>query len=231
MYESHANFIVDKTKNLPFWRYMDFYKFISLINTSKLYFPVVEVLGDQHEGKIPEKIFKMMFKDDEESAIIYKQGIGRLRKETFVSSWTASEKECFAMWKMYAKEKLGIAIKTNFEKLKEAFKNEKETIYIGEVVYYNNNKPKYQIGNTFTTILTKHNYYEFESEVRCITMIYENEKYYFKNIEVDLNTLIEEVYISPFAYESGIIDTIEFLKIKKSLKFDIKISGVNDNWI
>ncbi len=85
MYTEHANFIIDKTKNLPLWRYLDFWKFLSLMHSSKLYFPIVEILGDQHEGRIPEKIFKMMFKYDEESAIIYKQGIERLRKETFVS--------------------------------------------------------------------------------------------------------------------------------------------------
>jgi hypothetical protein len=63
MYHEHNHeFIVEKTKNIPYWRYMDFWKFLNLINTSKLFFPNIEMLGDQNEGKIPEKIFNMMGK-------------------------------------------------------------------------------------------------------------------------------------------------------------------------
>ncbi|MGC4058339.1 MAG: hypothetical protein QM743_09520 [Chitinophagaceae bacterium] len=79
--------------------------------------------------------------------------------------------------------------------------------------------------------MTKINYYEFESEVRCITEIPPEDNATTKSIKVDLNALIEEVYISPFAEETGFIEIIEFLKQKNKLDFNICISGVNDTWI
>lgn len=156
---------------------------------------------------------------------------GKLRKETLILSWNANKNESFAFWKMYAKEKLGIAIKTNIGRLRESFKSAEENIYIGEVRYYDDENPKYKTGNTFYTFLTKNNYYEFESEVRCITRILQDDKQTTKNIKVDLNELIEDVYISPFAEKRGLIEIIEFLREKHNLNFNIKISGVNDTWI
>lgn len=136
------------------------------------------------------------------------------------------------MWKMYSKEKLGIALKTNHERLKTSFKNSSENIYIGEVTYYDDAKPSYEIGNAFYTFLVKHNYYDFEYEVRCITEIGDADKgITFKNIDVDLNNLIDEIYISPFASETGFTEIIEFLRTKYSLDFKIQISGVNDKWL
>ncbi|MDR6969189.1 hypothetical protein J2X31_003216 [Flavobacterium arsenatis] len=120
MYREHPNFFIDKTKNLPLWRYMEFWKFLDLLESSELHFSVVSKLGDQHEGKIPEKIFKLMIEQDEKKgrknnfAQNYKDYLEKsLREKVLINSWIASEKESFAMWKMYAQEKLGIAVKTN----------------------------------------------------------------------------------------------------------------------
>jgi hypothetical protein len=237
MYTEHPEFTINKTKEMSLWRYMDFWKFLKLISTSNLFFPNIEMLGDQHEGKIPEKVYQMMVKDKrlggEKFAKDYRGFIEtNLRSKTLICSWVASEKESFAMWKMYSKEKLGLALKTNHERLKTSFKNSSENIYIGEVTYYNDEKPSYKIGNTFYTFLVKHNYYDFEYEVRCITEIGDSDKgITFKNIAVDLNTLIDEIYISPFASETGFIEIIEFLKSKYTLDFKIQISGVNDKWL
>jgi hypothetical protein len=239
MHVEHSEFIIDKTKDFPYWRYMDFWKFLNLISTSKLFFPNVEMLGDQNEGRIPEKAYEWMVGKDKKLgrkdnfAENYKRIVEKdLRPKTLISSWTASKTESFAMWKMYAKDKLGIAIKTNFERLSKSFHQTDSAIYIGEVKYYDDENPAYKVGNTFYSFLVKNNYYEFESEVRCITEISDSESIAtFKNIDIDLNVLIEEVYISPFAYETGIIEIIEFIKIKNNLDFKIKISGVNDKWI
>ena len=238
MYIEHPEFIIERAKDLPLWRYMDFWKFLKLINSSELYFPNVEMMGDQHEGKIPQKIFDLMLKEDEllgrknKFAQNYKEFIeNRLRKKTLILSWNANSTESFAFWKMYAKEKLGIAIKTNLDRLKNSVKDAEENIYIGEVRYYDDNKPTYRTGNTFYTFLTKNNYYEFESEVRCIAQIENDDTATSKNIKVDLDELIEEVYISPFAEKSGLLEIIEFLREKNNLGFKICISGVNDTWI
>ena len=213
---------------MPLWRYMDFWKFLNLINSSQLYFPNVEQLGDQHEGKIPERIFDAMKSLDRNLGRVdfaekYVEGLNRARKEILVSSWSAGFSENFAMWKMYAKEKLGVAIKTDIEGLKNAFNEAKENIYIGEVEYYDNNNPGYMTGNIYYSFLVKHNYYNFENEVRCIHCLNTEEKKIIssKNIKVDLNLLIKELYISRFAKDIGIEDLINKMKNEKNLKFEI----------
>lgn len=93
MYKEHPEFIIERTKDLPLWRYMDFWKFLMLLNSSELYFPNVEMMGDQHEGKIPQKIYELMLKEDErlgrknKFAQNYKEFIeNRLRKKTLILS-------------------------------------------------------------------------------------------------------------------------------------------------
>jgi hypothetical protein len=237
MNKEHPEFRIERTKDKPLWRYIEFWKFLDLLETSELYFPAVSHLGDQHEGRIPEKVYKMMLDYDErmgrknDFAQNYKGFVeNNLRENTLVSSWNATENESFAMWKMYAKEKLGIAIKTNIEGLQNCFNKTERNIYIGEVNYYNDNAPKYETGNMYYSLMVKHHYYEFESEVRCITSL-NKKKGHTHRIEVDLNELIKEIYISPFASKTGLISIIEFLKEKYGLNFKINISGVNDTWI
>lgn len=223
---------------MPLWRYMDFWKFLNLITTSKLYFPNVTMLGDQYEGRIPEKIYQMMIAEyirsgkTEQMAKELRSFIeNELRPKTLVSSWSANHKESFALWKMYSKDKLGIAIKTDYESLVKAFEPSSEDIYIGEVMYYDDKKPYYKIGNTFFSFLVKNNYYDFESEVRCVAEVSHSEDFTYKNIEVNLNELIKELYVSPLAEKTGLLEIIDFLKTKYSLKFEVNISGVNDSWI
>jgi len=214
MHKEHPEFVIEKTRNLPYWRYMDLWKFLDLLNTSQLFFPNVEMLGDQHEGKIPEKIYRLMLDEERQNGATNNAASNlkwfiekRLRPKTLICSWIANEKESFAMWKMYSKDKLGVAIKTNYDRLKDSFNQTNENIYIGEVRYYDDNKPAYKIGNTFYTFLVKHNYYDFESEVRCITEIKTEEMgETFKKIKVELNTLIEDVYISPFSSQVGFVE-------------------------
>lgn len=231
MYKEHTAFKITKTVGLPLWRYMDFWKFLQLIDSSTIFFSSIEMMGDQHEGRIPKEIFELIHQEDLDLqrpypwASAYKCTIEKLRKETLILSWTANATESFALWKMYAKEKLGIAIKTDVKRLKNSLKNTEEVIHIGEVNYYDPLNPKLDLGNTYCTFLNKHHYYSFESEVRCITTGSP------KEIKIDLNELIAEVYISPFAEKSGLLDIINFLKQKNKLTFEIKTSGVNDTWI
>jgi hypothetical protein len=86
----------------------------------------------------------------------------------------------------------------------------------------------------YTSFLVKHNYYQFENEVRCISSLKKEDTergINFKNIPVDLNSLIQEIYISKFAQEIGLEEIINKIKKDKGLDFNIVVSGVNDNWI
>ena len=49
----HPSFRHPSNPDVPLWRYMDLSKFISLIQTSKLYFARAADLGDPFEGSLP----------------------------------------------------------------------------------------------------------------------------------------------------------------------------------
>lgn len=237
MYQDHPELILKRTQGLPLWRYMDLWKFLKLVNSSELYFPNIQLLGDQNEGRIPKQVYEYMKKHDERNGRndnfveVYREFFDSTsRKNGMVSSWSAAKSESFALWKMYAKDRLGVAIKTDVSRLKSCFKNAPEKIHIGEVCYFDDNEFEYGFGHLSNYII-KSRYYEFESEVRCITESASDENSTFKNIRVDLNELIDEVYVSPFAQETGLLEIIEDLKVKKQLSFNIRISGINDNWL
>lgn len=237
MYKQHPNFIIDQTKELPLWRYMEFWKFLDLLNTSELYFSSVDELGDQHEGKIPENVInswkaKLAINKIGKNIDDYIEDLKNSRDEVCTLSWIAKETESFPMWKMYAKEKLGVAIKTNHKSLKKSFEESVQTINIGEIRYYDfsDNKPNWGLSNIYFNFMAKPNYYETEGEVRCLFDL-KLEKDKRKKVKVNLNELIKEVYISSFAVESGFLKVIEFLKKEYNLSFKIKVSGVNDKWI
>ena len=237
MYIDNSELSITKTRGLPLWRYMDLWKFLKLINSSKLFFPNIQLLGDQNEGKMPSQVFEYMKNHsrkngkDDNFAQVYRDFFDKTtRKNGLILPWTASKTESYALWKIYAKDKLGVAIKTDIERLKNCFRKASEKIYIGEVKYFDNENIEYGFGR-FSNYILKSKYYEFESEVRCITELDPEDNSTFKNIEVDLNELIDEVYISPFAEETGLLEIIDDLKSKKNLNFKIKISGINDTWL
>lgn len=230
MYREHPIFVIENNKQLSLWRYIEFWKFLDLLETSEMYFSKIMDLGDQNEGRIPKKIYQMMVEKDKElgRTNMFSENYNgylenNLRNKILVSSWNASEHESFAMWKMYAKEKLGVAIKTDLNSLKKSFDVTDRDIYIGEVEYYNDEKPRYRTGNLFSSFLVKHHYYKFESEVRCMNQIKDKtedvEVEETNRISVDLNFLIKEIYISPFASKGGFLSIIEFLKEKHKLNF------------
>lgn len=110
MHKEHPEFKTDRTQNMALWRYLDLWKFLDLLNSSRLFFPNIEMLGDQHEGRIPEKVYKMMVEQEKQVgatnnfASKYKYFIdNNLRNKTFTCSWIASENESFAMCKCIPK--------------------------------------------------------------------------------------------------------------------------------
>lgn len=235
MYKEHPTFKVDTSINKPIWRYIDFWKFLNLLETNSLYFSNAESLGDNYEGRIPKFVLKQMLELDVTNGNSNNKDLNdylerNLRKETIISSWSYAERESFSMWKMYSKGKLGIAIKTNLDSLKKCFNKTNRSVYIGEILYINENNYFFSTYNMFFPFLTKLDYYKSENEIRCITTCGIDEEKSNKLVEVNLKELIKEIYISPNS-KPEFKRLLELLKIEYSLNFEICISEVNDSWL
>lgn len=127
-----------------------------------------------------------------------------------VSCWHSNDHESEAMWKLYNENHKGIAIKTSLESLAFSFKDndDEHQISIGKVKYidYFNSgltKDDCVVDGTISPLLKRLSF-SHENEVRVFISPNVAEGEVIKGrkplrIKVDLNSLIEGVYISPYA--------------------------------
>lgn len=235
MYNEHYVFQTKNSFDKPIWRYMDFWKFLNLLETKSLFFSNSDNLGDNNEGRIPHFILERMIEQDNERGNRNNQELNdylesTLRKNHLISSWSYAERESFAMWKMYAKDKTGVAIETDLKSLQDSFNKTDRIVYVGEVNYINEDNYHFSTSNMFYPFVTKLDFYKFENEIRCVTITKDDEKPESKLVEVDLNTLIKKVHISPNS-KPEFRKLIELLKNEYQLEFEICYSKVSDSWL
>jgi hypothetical protein len=176
------------------WRYIDFTKFVSLLEKSALYFASVETLSksDAFEGlytnanleaeqvpfeKIPEEVRQenpaYADKDTYERSIIhnsksYRKTHKTWRAITFVNSWHISTYESAAMWKIYLKSNEGIAIRSTVARLRASFSNYSDPVFIGAVKYLNFESEAIPMENLLLPYMHKRKSFEHEKELRAM---------------------------------------------------------------
>jgi len=220
------------------WRYTDFSKFVDLLDSSCLFFPRLTILRkiDPYEGSfIP---FSSHDKKDESSKKLLKELGKELANDTFVSCWYLSDVESAALWKLFPKSDEGIAIKSNIGKLVQSLecKNSKNTIFVSSVTYGHEkvaarkiNKPKSFSGDD--AVFTKRKCFEHEKELRLVMYVNDIKTPVLSNetgakIEVDLESMISEIIISPEA-PPWIKDLVKRITKKYGSSFEIKQSTLN----
>ena len=215
MYKEHPNLKKPKKLNAKLWRYMDFTKFVSLLDKSALFFTRANKLGDPFEGSIPkffgepwpetdddkERIPSKIFKNIREFRIF-------LTKCTIINCWHLNEYESAAMWKLYLKSNEGIAIQSTFDRLKNCFVEEEYEILIGKVEYIDYERGWIPTYSDIYPFVYKRKSFEHEKELRAIVQTFYRNKNgsinYKKSrfddgayIKVDLNILIDKIFIAP----------------------------------
>ena len=188
---------------------------------------------DQYEGTFSEPTFEEIKKlsvNNPEFLDFYKSH----REKVVVSSWHINEYESFAMWQIFTQNSEGIAIQSTIGRLQKALQKEKEfNQYIGEVNYIDYKKEYIPFDDMFFPFLFKRKSFQYEREVRILSDL--NDKDIKINdglkINVDLNQLIEKIYIHPKSenwYKKLVIELVSKLdfdfEIEKSdLESDILI--------
>ncbi|PFM49052.1 hypothetical protein COJ52_28300 [Bacillus cereus] len=149
------------------------------------------------------------------------------REKTFVNCWHLNEYESAAMWDLYLKSNEGIAIQTSFDRLKRSLQNCKEDIFIGRVKYIDHTKES-NFGHGLSPFFTKRNSFSHEKEVRLLysavldnnANMYPDENILGKNFHVDLEDLIERVYVSPDA-PSWFVDVVKVILEKFNIDAEV----------
>ena len=219
MYKEHPVFD-PPSSDAVLWRYMDFTKFVSLLDKQALFFARADKLGDPFEGsysKVNEALrpsfVQRVFGEKtipEGTLENLADSMKRTRRSILINCWHQSPYESAAMWRLYSREQDGIAIKTDFNSFKNSFICS-QSIYIGSVNYVDYKSYFIDESNDFSRYLHKRKSFEHEQEVRVISSRFPNPdsdevslQLYHDLIdgayyEVDLSNLIQKVVVAPIA--------------------------------
>ena len=188
---------------------------------------------DQYEGTFSEPTYeeiKKLSENNPEFLDYYKSH----REKVVVSSWHINEYESFAMWQIFTQNNEGLAIQSTIGRLQKALKPEiNYSQFIGEVNYIDYKKEYIPFDDMFFPFMFKRKSFQYEREVRIISDLSENAVKINDGIkiDVDVNQLIEKIYIHPKSenwYKKLVIELVSKLdytiEIEKSdLESDILI--------
>ncbi|MAZ73776.1 MAG: hypothetical protein CMC70_11595 [Flavobacteriaceae bacterium] len=214
--------------NQKIWRYMDFTKFVYMLEKGGLFFPNIDMFNDPYEGaytRANSTIRNFVFsrskniKKWDDLLIKSKEN----RKNTFVSCWHINDFESAGMWKLYAKTNESICIQTTIGKLTKALPTE---VKIGKVRYIDYAKDWIPETGNYYPFLYKRFSFEHEAELRALfdkSMIENQKKFELAGngywIKLNMQTLIQRIYVSPEA-PIWFFDLVE--KIKNAYKLTLK---------
>jgi len=166
-YEAHPNLVTPSDDSI-LWRYMDFAKFIDLLENSRLWFARADLLDDPREGDLTEaEVSQIRHSAPADLAEANITAFRKLRRENFVNCWTTSG-ESMAMWDLYARGSAGVAIKSTVGGLKRAIVDAQDRVFIGVVEYLDWRTDTPWRNNVLSQYVRKDFGFAHEKEVRMI---------------------------------------------------------------
>ncbi|MFV8327178.1 hypothetical protein [Flavobacterium sp. ZS1P14] len=233
MYLNNPNIKLPEDPNTIVWKYLDLSKFLDLLLSQKLFMSRSDKFEDQYEGTFSEPTFEEIKKlsiDNPEFLNFYKTH----REKVAISSWHINEYESFAMWQIFTQNSEGLAIQSTIGRLQQALHPETSfNQYIGEVNYIDYKREYIPFDDMFFPFLFKRKSFQYEREVRIISDVADNTIKINDGlkINVDINELIEKIYIHPKSenwYKNLVIQLVkqlgfDFCIEKSDLESDILI--------
>jgi hypothetical protein len=202
--EHHPKAWLPEDRQKRIWRYMDFWKFESLVKRRSLYLCRLDRLQDRFEGRLSQQQIREMngWLDSvghPQLVQTEKKHRQRKRKQTFVSCWCMSEHDLDLMWKAYTHDTQAVAIQSTIERLERVA--DKATEYwpldVSGVKYVHHVEGEFiDCLDGFDAVICKDVHFELDHEIRLI---------HWPNIQeptpeetvlpVDLLTLIESIVL------------------------------------
>jgi len=238
MFKKNSHLVLKYPNSENIWHYMDFTKFVNLLDTGSLFFCRADMVEDKWEGIFPDKIInkfnlnKNSIQSDDGNRYSWREWQKKETRSHLINSWHVNAYESDAMWKLYSSSKQSIAIQSTIGKLKRCFTIAKDIIWIGEVEYidFKNWEPKnrfYNIGeaDALKFFFLKRIEFEHEKEIRAITHVAYNKHKQDKGtlVNVDLNELVKMIVISPTS-EDWFFNLVKNIIYKYNYQYALKKS-------
>ncbi len=202
----HDPFKKPADKDAKIWRYLDFCKFDSLLSRGKLYLRRLDLLPDQFEGRLTPSERNHWYVCLQYFGLLDQLNpddlIKRQREAAYVNCWNIDNFESAKMWKNFCADSNGVVIQSSYKKL-ALYENHKAFYYLGMVEYidFSNYNPTPEL-NLFSILMHKNaNDFAHENELRLLKIcnFKENNKDEAALLEIDLDQVIENIYVHPDA--------------------------------
>ncbi len=228
--------------NVRIWRYMDFTKYVAMLENKGLYFSRADLIGDPFEGSFT-KVNIQRRKSTLNGASVEKanedffEWLGKLRAYSLLNCWHMNEHESAAMWKLYSKSNESIAVRSRFDLLRSTLS---ANIDIGVVTYIDYETDVIPEGNAISPIMHKRKSFEHERELRAVWWLLGDESYVphvggspppppdrGKWQKANLVELIEEIYVAPMSPE-WFRELVKQVGVKYDLAKNVHQSKLDD---
>lgn len=231
MIEEHEYCTPPLNKEIKIWKFLNFAKFVDLLINETLHFSRCDKFEDNFEGAISKqaiierhdqiKKYSQTNTTANDSQEMWETFFEKIKKTFAANCWHMNEQESYAMWKVYLNNQDGVAIQSNYSRLFQCLQESTEQVYLSVVKYDDSDW-----GNYIDRFLHKRNNYQYEQELRAM-IIRDDLNENGVKIKIDLNLLIENIYISPSS-PKWFLDLVNQLIDKHNFKFNVE-NSIMDN--
>lgn len=239
MASAHPSFKAPANRNATLWRYMDFNKYVSLLETESLYFSRADHVGDPFEGSVSQATIERRranFKaapaeqrgdhTEEIHLGIYASLFQRMPGLTFLNCWHMNEGESVAMWRLYSPSGMGVAMQTTFAKL---FDLTPANVFVGLVQYDDYGQADIPDYTLFDPFVHKRRSFSHENEVRAVIQ-YDHRSVddapLGELVRASLTDLIDAVRVSPRAPDWH-LETVQKVTKRYKLSKEVRRSEID----
>ena len=240
MYSEHPSLSAPSPEAI-LWRYMEFTKFISLLDRQELHFARADRLGDPFEGSVSlltQRLRLLQFHGVPPETVLKVRGdiTKGARQVFYVTCWHQDDYESAALWNTYSRHANGVAIETDFKSLSDSFKCY-DDIYIGKIAYVDYQTDLIPEEDALLPYFHKRLEFQHEREVRAVCHVlpqaggnvsdfYSKEYPLGEYRAVDLSTLVKRVVVAPAA-EEWFVQLVRSVAARYELSAPVEESSLN----
>ncbi|HNW90209.1 MAG TPA: hypothetical protein PKN48_11140 [Bacteroidales bacterium] len=137
------DFLIKIKADTVLWRYMNFEKYKSMLKESALFFCRNDKFNDEYEGSLPKLVVENRNKRYPFNQDNFKYMHKKLRETTLMNCWHININENSFFWKLYSENNYGIAVKTDYQSLKNSIIDDGIKILPTKIRYIDFQKDEY----------------------------------------------------------------------------------------
>lgn len=152
--------------NAIVWKYMNLFKFESLLNNKAHFFAKPGAFIDPLEGSYSHWDMQQ-YNDLERPLVISRDNMKKIQEFSAISCWHINEYESAGMWDLYLSGEDGVAIKTDYKSLMTSITDLRYRVFSGKLQYVDFHK-EMTSRNIYDTLFYKRKSFAHENELRLM---------------------------------------------------------------